>query len=342
MPKKKKKTFVKIYPELDLFGDPPKSNIPKLSPLLWTRQSAYGIEYTLNKFLFALSAGESTGVKEFYFESDRMDVWFPAIARCALMGALLTGDLEWFDQVRNDVQSYGERADVRFAKPAAELVDAWLRSSLQVRVGYPEWLLKLEFSSLPDVWRFEAMRIAATALSVCGSHVEAETAARLVLALPSSIQPFDEWKIPMALVCAQSSTARQDFDAARGWYRQVVSFAEKNSILFPILFGDLGLDFIRLAFCTDKASLFHRRIVSESTRLFDTFLAMRNRVYGKDAMCGLTRREFEIAQMLSRKESYGQVAAQLGVSVGRVRNLVSELYGKLSVHRRNELTTCVY
>jgi len=46
----------------------------------------------------------------------------------------------------------------------------------------------------------------------------------------------------------------------------------------------------------------------------------------------LTRRESEVLRLLARGRSYGEIAAQLGVSINTVATHIKKLYLKLDVH----------
>lgn len=50
----------------------------------------------------------------------------------------------------------------------------------------------------------------------------------------------------------------------------------------------------------------------------------------------LTKREAAILDLISRGDSYGEVARLLSVSVGTVQTHIKNIYGKLSVHSRGE------
>ena len=58
--------------------------------------------------------------------------------------------------------------------------------------------------------------------------------------------------------------------------------------------------------------------------------------------CGeLNPREFYLAQQLVDGYSYKENAAKLGVSIGRVNDLVRAIYGKLGIHGKAELEKLV-
>lgn len=56
----------------------------------------------------------------------------------------------------------------------------------------------------------------------------------------------------------------------------------------------------------------------------------------------LTLREFHIATLVARRVPYTKIAAEHGISVGRLKNIITEIYGKLLVSNRAELAQYVF
>ena len=56
----------------------------------------------------------------------------------------------------------------------------------------------------------------------------------------------------------------------------------------------------------------------------------------------LTLREYHIAQMVARRVPYEKIAKQQCISVGRVKNIMVEVYGKLFISGREELSKYVF
>ncbi|CAN5275194.1 response regulator transcription factor [soil metagenome] len=55
-----------------------------------------------------------------------------------------------------------------------------------------------------------------------------------------------------------------------------------------------------------------------------------------DNVAALTKREAAILDLISRGDTYGEVARLLSLSVGTVQTHIKNIYGKLSVHSRSE------
>ena len=55
----------------------------------------------------------------------------------------------------------------------------------------------------------------------------------------------------------------------------------------------------------------------------------------------LTLREYHIAILVARRVPYAQIAAQHCISVGRLKNIMQGVYGKLLISGRDELARYV-
>ena len=76
-------------------------------------------------------------------------------------------------------------------------------------------------------------------------------------------------------------------------------------------------------------------------KFFANLLRFHNHFSGESRTTELSPREFYLAQQLVDGYSYKEIAAKLGVSIGRVNDLVRTVYKKLGVHGKTELAKLV-
>jgi len=55
----------------------------------------------------------------------------------------------------------------------------------------------------------------------------------------------------------------------------------------------------------------------------------------------LSLREYHIAMLVARRVPYAKIAKQYGISVGRLKNIILEIYEKLFISGRDELVKYV-
>lgn len=75
---------------------------------------------------------------------------------------------------------------------------------------------------------------------------------------------------------------------------------------------------------------------------FRNWTAFHNQFTNDNLTFILTLREYHIAQMAARHIPYEKIAKQQCISVGRVKNIMMEIYGKLFISGRGELSKYVF
>lgn len=79
----------------------------------------------------------------------------------------------------------------------------------------------------------------------------------------------------------------------------------------------------------------HSDFAEQIERLGEKFeancTAIRNQIYGRDAIDGLTEREMQMAKMVSEHMSNREIAAELFLSEGTVKQYVNRIYSKLAI-----------
>ena len=78
-----------------------------------------------------------------------------------------------------------------------------------------------------------------------------------------------------------------------------------------------------------------------SMATWKNWIAFHNRYTRENITTLLTQREYRVAQMIVAGSTYQNVADELYLSVGTVKNLVSSLYDKLMIHSRAELADMI-
>jgi len=82
---------------------------------------------------------------------------------------------------------------------------------------------------------------------------------------------------------------------------------------------------------TDKA------VKEQWDRTMGNWIAFHNRFTKDSITLILSPREYGIARLLSRRVPYADIAEQYDVSVGRLKNIVLNIYAKLHISGRDEL-----
>lgn len=284
-----------------------------------------------------LLLGNSIGCKDFYEAADKTGRDFPAVARCATLGAILTGDVDFFADVCANVEAYGKSASHPQAALAAEMTAAWIDIRLSIRREYPRWLTELDFSAVPPEWRIEAGALAAQILRAQNRRDEALAVARMLRQVgdESLITPAVSLSLRMVSAAVLLERGRKKDAAALYSEIAVESLARHERSVLAL--GDVALDVLRAKVLRGISLDAGRKVGRMSDRLFVNLLRLRGRRTGIALPERFSRRMLYIAQQLCDGERYQLVSERIGVSIGRMRNLVSELYEVLGVHSHREI-----
>ncbi len=88
--------------------------------------------------------------------------------------------------------------------------------------------------------------------------------------------------------------------------------------------------------------LFYNVVIEQWKRTVKNWVTFHNNFTKDNVTLILSLREFHLAQMVARRVPYTKIAAQYGISVGRLKNIMTEIYQKLYISSRDELAQYVF
>lgn len=278
----------------------------------------------------------------FYDSFPKDSPYFHLAARVAAMAAVNIGDVALFDRVRRDIRAFhasGVDADLLMA---TELVELLIRVRLRLKDGYPKWLEQFDFAEVPLELHPFAFFLSACLAYVQGRLAEARTAAGMALAVNrchDQIGYADMWlAMTQSAICRDQQLPEEE----RRWFKAAAAVACKRQFVVPFLEYSMWVD----QSPAERLSMLGIRqfvdLDRQAEEYFQATVKMRNHLTGERITDKLTRRQFFIASYLKAGYSYKEIASLMGVSVGRVRNLVITIYSKLNIHSSDELQDLVW
>ncbi|MDD4097068.1 MAG: helix-turn-helix transcriptional regulator, partial [Oscillospiraceae bacterium] len=78
-------------------------------------------------------------------------------------------------------------------------------------------------------------------------------------------------------------------------------------------------------------------IVGQWSRTVKNWISFHNRFTKDNITFMLTLREYQISLMVARHIPYAKIARHFNISVGRLKNIMLEIYQKLMISGRDEL-----
>lgn len=296
----------------------------------------------------ALARCDFSCARELYDRLSASDRYALSSVRIGVAAAIGLGDLRFLDAVLKKVKRFRTSVgDDPTGRMLADIVESWVRQWLWLPTGYPEWISRFDFSDLPKDLRHPASYLGVMARLNAGQFESAYAAAALLMSFdeavgePESCLTAASAYLRMARAIACRETGRED--EMRKWLADVVRELAPHGFLLPfMIFLHCRHKSPAEEVLSEVAPAEVRRYKELSRSYFTNLIRARNRITGETATDELSPREFYLAMLLKRGLSYKELADRFGLSVGRIKNILSVLYQKLQIHARAEIDRLVW
>jgi len=168
----------------------------------------------------------------------------------------------------------------------------------------------------------------------------AHTAASL-LGLSCTIVPGQDFtfaEINLRMRCATASYCLGRVDEAKLWLMSAMDIALPHGFITSFaemitLLGDLVEQCLSQAY-----PQWHDAVIELANHTVANWITFHNRFTKDNITLILTLREMSIATLAVRRVPYKTIADQYHISLGRLKSIMGEIYSKLYVHNREELS----
>ena len=139
------------------------------------------------------------------------------------------------------------------------------------------------------------------------------------------------------LLCAVGHFGLKEKEEARRYISRAMDIALPDGIIMPFVefLADCG-GFIEQC-VEEKFPEYSKLILDKWNEVWENWISFRNSYINGAQMAILPLRECQIAMFIANGATYDETASHFGLSLGRIRNLTSSIYGKLNVSSRSEL-----
>lgn len=162
--------------------------------------------------------------------------------------------------------------------------------------------------------------VARTALNLC-AHPEGDS-------------PLD---IYLRLACAAACYGLGDREAMERWLSGALNAALPHGLIMPFAETILAYGNVLDQRLQTDWPQYRQEILLKAKDVSKNWLAFHNRFAQDGAALVLTVQEYHLAQLINAGLSYKEAAGYMRLSLGRVRNLMSEVYSKLHISSRKDL-----
>lgn len=283
--------------------------------------------------------GDFARAKHFAADALKYEPTYISASLFLLFVAITTDDFALYSRVELSLKRrIGVTGDSR-AAVLSETVLATVAVSMFAPALVPEWLKEGDFSRLPlDAAPF-ALYLRVKYLQNLADYRQMSAVAQTMLTLCKGQGVMME--IYLLLMCAAACVGLGDKERARTHLLAALALGMPYGFVTPFVenlapLGGLVEECVQRLYPQVYDSMIHQWENS-----WKSWAVFHNRFARDHVTLLLTLREFRIATLASNRIPYAEIARQECLSVGRIRNIIQEIYGKLFIRSRDELAALV-
>ncbi|MCR4442121.1 MAG: hypothetical protein QHH10_07695 [Peptococcaceae bacterium] len=205
----------------------------------------------------------------------------------------------------------------------------------------PDWLKEGDFSALAPQAKPNALYLRAKYFHCLNKYDAMLAVAQTALTLSAQPQGFTTTDIYLRVTCAVACHCLGRDDEARRWLLEAMRLALPHGFITPFAevvtaLGGLIEQCLEREFpaCRDA-------VLGQWERTWKNWIAFHNQFTKDNITLMLTLREYHLALLVAQRVPYAEIARQHCISVGRLKNIMLEIYEKLYLSGREELAKCI-
>lgn len=165
--------------------------------------------------------------------------------------------------------------------------------------------------------------------------------AQTALSLSSSPQVITIYDIYLRLMCAVACHYLERPREASGYLLEAMRLALPHGFITPFAEIVTTLGGLLERCLEEKFPDYYDPALQQWQHTWKNWISFHNQFTKDNITLILSLREYHIALLVARRVPYAQIAQQYYVSVGRLKNIMLEIYDKLSISGRDELAKYV-
>lgn len=206
----------------------------------------------------------------------------------------------------------------------------------------PDWLKEGNLEAVPFQVRYYALYLRVKYFQCIGKYEDMLVLAQTALTLCESKSGLTLIDIYLRMCCVVAYYALDQEDKASIILLETMKISLPHGFITPFAENVTSLGGLIEKCILKEFPNYHKAIINQCMQTFRNWTAFHNQFTNDNLTFILTLREYHIAQMAARHIPYEKIAKQQCISVGRVKNIMMEIYGKLFISGRGELSKYVF
>lgn len=254
-----------------------------------------------------------------------------------IAAAISLGDYGAYTEIDAYLKKCAEAYKGSGAAAIAELALATAAVSIIAPNMAPDWLKEGDFSALAPPVRPNALYLRAKYFHCLHKYDAMLAVAQTALTLSAQPQGFTTTDIYLRVTCAVACHCLGCDDEARRWLAEAMHLALPHGFITPFAevvttLGGLMEECLEREFPSCRGA-----VLGQWQRTWKNWIAFHNQFTKDNITLMLTLREYHLALLVAQRVPYAEIARQHCISVGRLKNIMLEIYEKLFISGREEL-----
>ncbi len=257
----------------------------------------------------------------------------------SMLSAISTNDFGLYSRIETALKQQsvdsGEPLDIVLA----EIVMATVAVGMFAPEMVPAWLKAGDYSRLPAESTPFALYLRVKYLQNLADYSQMFAVAQTMHALGKGKGTMME--IYLLLMCAAACVGLGDKLRAREYLLEALALGMPHGFLTPFAENIANLSGLVEECVRQHYPWAYAGLIDQWEKTWKNWAIFHNRFARDHVTVLLTLREYRIAALAANRVPYAQIAREECLSIGRVRNIIQEIYGKLFVRNRDELAALV-
>ena len=286
---------------------------------------------------FSYARGDFTRTIYCYKQSEGDEAAKLCTSFYAIAAAISIGDYHFYTEIERFLKDIIEADDCREVTAIAELSLATAHLSAMAPNLIPDWLKEGDFSAIPLKIRLEAVFKRVQYLRCLGEYQSMLDIAQTALVFFDSPQEISHPCTYLKLMCAVACYALERQEEAEHWLLDTMKSNLPHGFITPFAELISPLGGLMEKCLKQHFPMHYNKIIGQWNFTFKNWVIFHNRFTKDNITSILSLRDYQMAMMAVRGISNAKIAEQFNISVGRLKIIMSGIYGKLFIKNRKEL-----
>ncbi len=259
----------------------------------------------------------------------------------AIAAAISLGDYRAYAEIDAYLKDCAEVHRGSGAAAFAEQALATAAVSIIAPSMAPDWLKEGDYSALAPQARPNALYLRAKYFHCVNKYDAMLAVAQTALALSEQTQGFTTTDIYLQVTCAVACHCLGRDNEARRRLLEAMRLALPHGFITPFAEVVTALGGLMEQCLEQEYPACREAVLGQWKHTWKNWITFHNRFTKNNITLMLTLREYHLALLVAQHVPYSEIAMQYGISVGRLKNIMLEIYEKLYISGREELAKCI-